>query len=158
MKKSEFLTLKKELEFYKKSCLDLSEKLISPPIVLDHVMYDIVPMGAPRMTRADAWRTPVRDCVARYRVFKDLVKIHKVSFENGDGVRFVVPMPKSWGKTKKNLAVGQPCTSKPDLDNMLKALMDSIYGEDAHIWNVSRLEKVWGFTGRIIIYKKRLGA
>lgn len=33
---------------------------------------------------------------------------------------------------------------------MMKALMDAIYENDAHIWDV-RVSKSWGETGRIII-------
>lgn len=106
-------------------------------------------MGAPRMTRADAWRVPVRDCVARYRNFKDEVRRRGVTLENGDGVIFVMPMPKRWSKKTKALMDGEGCTSKPDIDNILKALMDALFVDDAHIWKLSRLEKVsLGLYGR----------
>lgn len=114
--------------------------------------YPIVPMGAPRMTRADAWRVPVRDCVSRYRAFKDEVRLRGVSLVNGDGVVFVMPMPPSWSKKKKAKMCGQWCQSKPDLDNLLKALMDALFQDDAHIAELSKLRKEWGYTGEIRIY------
>ncbi|MCY4883811.1 RusA family crossover junction endodeoxyribonuclease, partial [Salmonella enterica subsp. enterica serovar 1,4,[5],12:i:-] len=40
--------------------------------------------------------------------------------------------------------------AKPDFDNMVKALMDAIYEDDAHIWD-SRVTKLWGEKGQIII-------
>ena len=117
------------------------------------VTYPITPMGAPRMTRADAWRFPPRDCVARYRAFKDEVRLRGVSLENGDGVVFVVPMPVSWSKKKKAKMCGQLCKQKPDLDNMLKSLMDALFQDDAHIAELSKLRKEWGYTGEIRIYR-----
>ena len=117
------------------------------------VTYPIVPMGAPRMTRADAWRVPVRDCVSRYRAFKDEVRLRGVSLVNGDGVVFVMPMPPSWSKKKKAKMCGQLCKQKPDLDNMLKSLMDALFQDDAHIAELSKLRKEWGYTGEIRIYR-----
>lgn len=117
------------------------------------VTYPIIPMGAPRMTRADAWRCPPRDCVSRYWAFKDLIKAHNVELRNGDGVVFVLPMPASWSKKKKAEMCGQGDKSKPDLDNLLKALMDALFQDDAHICKLSNLEKIWGYTGEIRIYR-----
>ncbi|MGP0674847.1 RusA family crossover junction endodeoxyribonuclease, partial [Citrobacter freundii] len=45
---------------------------------------------------------------------------------------------------------GKPHQTKPDFDNMMKALMDAIYEDDAHIWD-SRVTKLWGERGQIII-------
>lgn len=39
---------------------------------------------------------------------------------------------------------------KPDFDNMMKALMDALYEDDAHIWD-SRVTKLWGEKGQIVI-------
>jgi hypothetical protein len=39
---------------------------------------------------------------------------------------------------------------KPDVDNMIKALMDALYAEDAHIWDL-RVTKLWGESGQILI-------
>lgn len=115
-------------------------------------VYPILPIGAPRMTRADAWRFPVRDCVSRYWAFKDEVRLRGVSLENGDGVVFVMPMPTSWSKKKKAQMCGSLCKSKPDLDNLLKALMDALFLNDAHIAELRKLRKEWGYTGEIRIY------
>ena len=118
----------------------------------DFKVYPITPMGAPRMTRADAWRVPVRDCVARYRAFKDEVRLRAVSLENGDRVVFVLPMPVSWSKKKKAEMCGKPHQQKYDLDNLCKALMDALFQDDSHIWKLS-IEKIWGYTGEIRIYR-----
>lgn len=116
------------------------------------VTYPITPMGAPRITRADSWRSPPREVVSRYWAFKDLVKAHQMELCNGDGVVFVLPMPVSWSKKKKAQMCGQWCQSKPDLDNLLKALLDALFLDDAHIAELSKLRKEWGYTGEIRIY------
>lgn len=54
----------------------------------------------------------------------DLTKITRVS------VHFVAwfPVPESWTKAKKQSAYGQPHTSKPDLDNIAKIILDALNG------------------------------
>jgi len=37
------------------------------------------------------------------------------------------PMPKGWSKAKKDLARGKFCPRKPDIDNVLGALMDAVF-------------------------------
>lgn len=112
-------------------------------------IYPIVPMGKPRMTRADKWKK--RTEVMRYRAFCDEVRLRGVVLpESGAHITFVLPMPASWSKKKRQQHNGQPHQAKPDCDNMLKALMDALYEDDAHIWDC-RITKVWGEIGQIII-------
>ncbi|MDU4995189.1 MAG: RusA family crossover junction endodeoxyribonuclease [Enterobacteriaceae bacterium] len=112
-------------------------------------IYPIVPMGKPRMTRADKWKK--RPEVMRYRAFCDEVRLRGVALPESDAhVTFVLPMPASWSKKKRQQYNGQPHQAKPDCDNMLKALMDALYEDDAHIWDC-RITKVWGEIGQIII-------
>ena len=112
-------------------------------------VYDITPMGKPRMTRADKWKK--RPEVLRYRAFCGEVRRQGVELpESGSHVTFIIPMPASWSKRKRAEFNGKPHQAKPDFDNMMKALMDAIYEDDAHIWD-SRVTKLWGEKGQIII-------
>lgn len=112
-------------------------------------IYDIVPIGKPRMTRADKWKK--RPEVLRYRAFCDHVRLLGIELpESNAHVTFVLPMPKSWSKKKRLQFDGQPHQSKPDFDNLVKALSDAVYADDAHIWD-ARITKIWGETGQIII-------
>jgi hypothetical protein len=64
-------------------------------------IYDITPLGKPRMTRADKWKT--RPAVMRYRAFCDEVRLRKIHLpESGAHITFVMPMPPSWSKKKRN--------------------------------------------------------
>jgi Holliday junction resolvase RusA-like endonuclease len=112
-------------------------------------IYDITPIGKPRMTRADKWKQ--RPEVMRYRVFCDEARLRNVHLpESGAHVTFVMPMPPSWSKKKREAFNGQPHKSKPDCDNMLKALMDALFDDDSSIWDC-RITKLWGEKGQIII-------
>ena len=67
----------------------------------------------------------------------DLTKITRVS------VHFLAyfPVPESWTKAKKKSAYGQPYTSKPDLDNIAKIILDALNGvafpDDAMVTSTS---------------------
>lgn len=111
--------------------------------------YPITPVPKPRMTRADKWKK--RDCVMRYRAFCDEVRLRRVVLRpGGDHVIFVLPMPASWSLKKRKEMNGQPHSQTPDADNCMKALMDAIFGNDAHIWDF-RVTKLWGYSGLITI-------
>lgn len=113
------------------------------------MIYNITPVPAPRMTKADAWRK--RPCVLRYFNFKDDVKKAYVKIpHSGAHIIFHIPMPQSWGRAKKEKHNDRPHKSRPDVDNLYKALSDAIYNNDSCIWDV-RISKVWSYTGKIEI-------
>lgn len=62
--------------------------------------------------------------------------------ESGAHIIFYMPVPASWRPGKKQLHNLQPHKSKPDLDNLIKALKDAIFKEDKCIWDY-HLSKVW---------------
>lgn len=78
----------------------------------------------------------------RYFNFRDKVKQLGILIENGDTIIFNIPMPKSWTKKKARNMLAQPHQQKPDIDNLAKALLDSIYEEDCHIYDI-RIQKFW---------------
>lgn len=116
------------------------------------ITFDVVPMGAPRMTRSDAWRK--RPCVLRYFSFKDRLKrlalIARYKITDQIDITFVIPMPDSWSKKKKEEFNGNPHQSKPDADNLLKAYCDALSERDQTIWDM-RARKIWGTKGQIIV-------
>lgn len=117
-------------------------------MVDNYTYYPITPMGAPRMTRADAWRG--REVVLRYRAFKDECRMRNVNIPENPSITFYMPMPESWSMKKKTSMDGTPHKTKSDLDNLLKALFDAVYKDDAHIWRVTA-KKIWSFKGGIKI-------
>lgn len=51
----------------------------------------------------------------------------------GSSITFFIPVPLSWSKKKKKLHHGRYHQSKPDIDNLTKAILDSLMAEDKHI-------------------------
>jgi len=41
---------------------------------------------------------------------------------------FQVPIPRSWARWRREVAPGHPAVGKPDLDNMVKAVLDALKG------------------------------
>ena len=115
------------------------------------MLYNITPVPKPRMTQRDRWKK--RDCVLRYHAFKDRCRAYNVDVQDsGCHVIFHMPMPKSWSKKKRAKMNGQPHKQKPDVDNLLKALLDACKKEDCTVWRVA-IEKRWSEAGAIEINK-----
>lgn len=111
----------------------------------------ITPVPKPRMTQRDKWQK--RPCVIRYRDFCDEVRNQMKGQEfpqEGAYVIFYLPMPKSWSKKKKREMQLKPHQQKPDVDNLCKALLDALYGDDSHIYDI-RISKYWALAGAINI-------
>ncbi len=84
------------------------------------IVLDTVPVPKPRQTRSDKWKE--RPCVMRYRAFADEVRAARATVKNGDSITFILP-------TNVRKRHGQPHEMRPDLDNLLKALMDAVLKE-----------------------------
>lgn len=112
------------------------------------MIYDITPMGKPRMTQRDRWKK--RPVVLRYHAFKDEVRLKKVELPESYHIIFVLPMPKTWSKKKKEAMKGTAHQQTPDKDNLEKALLDALHTNDAHIWT-GCVSKIWGYEGKIIV-------
>lgn len=130
-----------------------------------YYLFDIVPMGAVRMTQSDRWKINPnhhnilqrqRPEVTRYFAFKRTIKEQaaKMAYvqENTLEIVFLVPMPNSWSKKKKQRQNRMPVKTKPDIDNYVKAFLDALLTEDGHIWKIIA-EKRYAYKGSIIVYK-----
>ena len=116
---------------------------------MEFKVYDIDPTPKPRQTNCSRWKKTESD--KRYYAFKDDIKFSKVVVpESGYHVLFVLKMPLSWSKKKKDKTRHTACQKTPDKDNLEKALLDSIFKQDSHIWD-GRVSKVWGDSGKLII-------
>ena len=60
----------------------------------------------------------------------------------GASIVFVIPVPASWSKKKKKLYHGTFHQSKPDIDNLQKAFLDSLMKEDKQIAHLE-VQKRW---------------
>lgn len=130
-----------------------------------YFLFDVVPMGAVRMSQSDRWKTNPdhhnilqrqRPEVTRYFRFKRTIKEQSAKMgytqENTLEIVFLVPMPASWSKKKKERENKMPVKTKPDIDNYVKAFLDALLVEDGHIWKIIA-EKRYAYKGSIIVYK-----
>jgi len=101
------------------------------------------------MTQRDKWAK--RPAVLRYRAFAEEVRARGVQVpESGAIITFGIPMPKSWSIKKKTAMLSAPHQQKPDIDNLLKALLDAVHKDDSGIWQITA-SKRWSENGFIRI-------
>lgn len=110
--------------------------------------YDITPLAKPRMTRSDKWRQ--RPCVLKYRAFKDECRLKKVKVYEAFKVTFFMPMPNSWNEKKKSAWEYTPHQQTPDIDNLVKGLLDAVLEDDSKVWQVLAVKR-WSKNPRIEI-------
>ena len=118
------------------------------------IRYPKTAIAKPRMTQADSWKK--RPVVLRYWDYKDDIK--NWGFQNDFKlkeeiyVKFYIPMPKSWSIKKKAQMLYTPHQQRPDIDNLLKGLMDAFLDEDSHVHTVYA-QKFWDNEGSIEFYE-----
>ena len=118
------------------------------------IPIDPIAASRPRVTRNATFYSK------RYTDFKaacnDYLSLtHKMPILDGAvrlRVVFDMPIPKSWSKKRKNEAEGCYHTSKPDSDNLQKALLDAMNGivfeDDSQVADI-RAVKRYAKTGGI---------
>jgi Holliday junction resolvase RusA-like endonuclease len=128
-------------------------------------LFDVIPMGAPRLSQSDKWKTNPnhadpnkrqRKVVTNYFNYKNLLthQSQLMNFELGQvlDALYLIPMPDSWSNKKKERMNGMPCKVKPDTDNITKGIKDTFRKNDSDIW-FEKAEKRWAFKGSIIIFQ-----
>ena len=121
------------------------------------LIIKIEPCAKPRMTRRDRIPRLQSKTVRKYFDWKASMQLKlkecraKAIDKKGLLIcQFTIAMPKSWSKKKKQEMEGQHHRQRPDIDNLVKALMDAAYIEDCTIHTINA-SKVWGSTGHIYI-------
>ena len=121
------------------------------------VVIDIDPCPKPRLTQRDKIPRLQTPAAKRYFQWKQAFQlqlkkrsIKKIDHDGFVQVEFHISVPNSWSKKKKLKMHGEAHRSRPDIDNLLKALLDSVYSEDAKIYSI-KAKKIWSHVGRIII-------
>ena len=120
-----------------------------------------VPASRPRVTR---WSTYYPK---KYTQFKlDMIaltsELDLTPFEGllGVDIGFYIGMPKSWSKKKKELKESSYCDNNADVDNYLKAILDSlnevVYVDDRQIVEISA-RKIYSNKPCIKFKYKRIG-
>lgn len=109
------------------------------------------------MTRADAWKK--RPCVVNYWAYKDELRLlmskNSLDIDKEIYAEFYIPMPKSWSKKKQNMFVGKEHEKRPDIDNLVKGVMDALFKEDSHVHTIYA-KKFWSKEAKIVFIPKHL--
>ena len=119
------------------------------------ITFPIAPVVASR-ARVTRWSTYFPKRYTQFRKeFGELLEKYKA--EPVDGLLYVrldfyVQIPRSWSKKKKEEKEGKHCDNNADLDNYVKAALDSLegkyYNNDKQIVMI-RARKYWSDTGHI---------
>lgn len=119
-------------------------------------IFNVDPNTKPRMTQRD--KREKRKATTKYWGFKDHIRLEaNLQGLNTlpsviNSIQFIIPMPQSWSKAKKEIMNGNLHEATPDLDNLIKGLGDALCSEDKHIALIkNELSKRWGYEGKIII-------
>lgn len=112
------------------------------------ITLDTTPIPKPRMTRRDKWAK--RHVVQAYFAYRDEIRAaaHAAGIPprvSSIHCHFEIPMPRSWPKSKRRRHLGQPHTSRPDLDNLVKGVLDALLHEDAGVARI-QAAKFWTDT------------
>lgn len=112
------------------------------------MIFHIIPVPCPR-PRVTRWGTHYPK---RYQDFKEelslLGKAQKFKGGHQLMVDFYMPMPKSLSKKKKKELLGYPHKHRPDLDNLVKAVLDCLWEEDSIVSEI-HATKQWAEEGKI---------
>lgn len=112
-------------------------------------VYPVDPVSAPRQVRRDIYDPSPH--VLRYRAYQDDLRLRHVQIPQPfSHLIFVLPMAASWTQKKKAQHHGMPHQQRPDKDNLEKAVLDSVFGEDCSVWD-GRVSKLWGERGLLIV-------
>ena len=120
--------------------------------VNSELFLKINPVAKPRMTHADKWKKRVE--VVKYWAYRDeifygaLAQGYRPAFELK--MYFTIQMPKSWSAKKKQEMLAKPHQQTPDIDNLVKAIMDALFEEDKKVHQIIAT-KVWGHNGDVTI-------
>ena len=112
--------------------------------------YEITPMGKPRITARGKYGPVAK----RYYEYAEKIRtLNVVIPEHGAEIQFFIPMPVSWSKKKKRDLRHRPHQQTPDIDNLLKAVLDAVYKDDKVVWSI-KAEKYWANNGFILVISK----
>ena len=126
---------------------------------MKELKFNINPIGAPRSSRRDKWKPS--PAVQRYHAFRDQIKLEAnrkglTELPPALGFIFGIPMPKSWSNKKREAHRRMIHQQKPDLDNLIKAVKDSIAyksaQDDAHVGTYLYAQKMWVDEGYIELH------
>lgn len=120
--------------------------------MIDRMIYRGEYCAKPRMVRSDKWSK--RDCVEKYWSFKDelLLQVKEQGYKPSGNLELIfrIKMPASWSAKKRAKYNETRHLSKPDIDNLIKAVLDCLFYNDSSVYSVKAI-KYWAEESNIIL-------
>jgi Holliday junction resolvase RusA-like endonuclease len=103
------------------------------------IFHPGTPVAKPRMTQRDRWAK--RPAVLRYRQYCDSLRQMYTAGPEVTGATvhmvFGFAPPKSWSRKKTEERINKPHRQKPDIDNLIKGVLDALFVDDSGVHRVS---------------------
>lgn len=117
-------------------------------LVTNKIEIDIRPQPAVRMTQRSKWNKQSQ----RYLAYKNNIRLlsNNMKLPETLFLGFYFKCSASWNDKKKQLLIDKPHQYKPDLDNLVKGVMDSLTTEDSNVHQIVAM-KLWSDEDKIII-------
>jgi len=121
--------------------------LITPQTHVRATQGDRILFRIPEERRSPASTKRVKRLI-KYNDYKvsllALAKEQRFTFpDEGASIRFFIPMPRTWRKKQREINNGKLHRQKPDIDNILKATLDSLFVEDKRVAHIGEVSKYW---------------
>lgn len=103
------------------------------------------PISCPRMTRADVWKK--RPAVLRYREYADRIRAATGGAPLQDldvqhmKIFFYFAPPASMSAKKKRECAGKLMRVRPDIDNLVKGVLDAMFSLDSSIASIEAVKR-----------------
>ena len=98
-------------------------------------------VGAVRTVRSDAWKP--NPAIDRYHLWRDQIRLatpkSMTRFPDRIKMLIMVPMPENWSEKKKAFLCGRGHCQKPDIDNIVKGVLDAMFESDQMISGVDAI-------------------
>lgn len=105
--------------------------------------YKVKPQPVVKVHAGNKYSKPVK----RYYRYRSELEALDITVAPGDSIVFLIPSSKSWSKKEKEEKLYQRHEYKPDLDNLIKPILDASHKEDSFIWQLGVTMKVWSPEG-----------
>lgn len=114
------------------------------------IRYPITPVPCPRLNGRSRFNPAKKPIIHRYHAFRDECRLRRMVLPQRPMIRFEMPMPASWSKAKRERMRGKDHQQRPDVDNLTKAVLDAVLGEDCGVaWVLAG--KIWAEEGAIVV-------
>lgn len=119
------------------------------------IFIDPIGKGRPRFWKGKAV-TPKKTREYERKISEVLRECYKEPMTGSVimNVNFYLKEPESWSKKKRELLLSHPCMKRPDLDNLMKSVLDAAndiaYDDDSNVTSISA-SKEWAYEGKLEI-------